>query len=344
MACAALYFARPLMVPIVTAFVLSVLLAPATVWLRRRHIPESLGALIAVLVGFSLFIGGMYLTVQPGAAWFEKLPGVVEQAKSKLISVQEAVSTVQTVSEQVNEIAELGDAETDDSVTLKGPRLTDSLVSSARIIVVQIIFTSVLTYFFLSSRRDFQRKMMLFRSNIRGMRQTLNVMRAVERQVGSYMLTMMTINIGLGAATAVAMWAIGMPSPLVWGGLAAILNFVPYLGPIALVALLSVTGLVAFDTAPAMLAPPLLYMTLNFIESNFVTPMLIGVRLTISPLAIILNISFWTWLWGPAGAVISIPILVIFKTICDHSDFLQPIGLMIGDADTFRPLKKRFLK
>ncbi len=294
---------------------------------------------------FFIFVGSVYLIIQPGAAWIDNLPNVVSQAKEKLIGMQEAVDKVQDVSEQVNELTELGGVGEQDVVVVEGPRLGDSLVASARTIIVQIIFATVLTYFFLAARIDIRRKLLLLRSNIRGMMQTSRMIRAVEQKVGAYMLTMLVINLGLGGAVTLAMWAIGMSNPYVWGGLAAILNFIPYLGPILLTGLLALSGIVQFETVAGMAAPALIYISLNFIESNFVTPTLIGVRLTISPLAVILNISFWTWIWGPAGAVISIPVLVIFKTVCDHSNTLRPLGLLIGDAETFRPAKSgKFIK
>ncbi len=341
-ACAAFLFARPLLIPVTTAFVLSILLAPATKWLRRRSVPSGARAFIVVFFAFSLFVSALYLAVQPGAAWIEKLPDVIEQARDKLIGVQEAVTKAQDVSDQVNDLTDLGDEKSAEVVAVQTPRLSTKLFSSVRDIVVQILFTAVLTYFFLASRLDVRRKLILLRSEFSGMRQTARMTRAVEEKVGAYMFTMLIINIGLGVATGIAMWAIGMPSPLVWAGLAAILNFVPYLGPITLTVLLTLTGLVQFDTFAGAALAPAIYIVLNFIESNFVTPTLIGVRLTISPLAVILNISFWTWLWGPAGAVLSIPVLVIFKTVCDYSSFLRPIGLLIGDADTFRPSKPGF--
>lgn len=340
--CVALYFARPVLIPITIAFVLSVILAPASEWLRRRSVPSGLRALLVVMLSFGLFIGGLYLALQPGAAWVERLPDVLERAQQKLVGVQKAVDKVQDVSEQVNEITDLGKVGAQDKVTVEGPDLGDSLVASARTLIVQIIFTAVLTYFFLASRVDLHRKIILLRGDMAGMRQTARMLRAIEGKVGAYMLTMLTINLGLGAVTAALMWSIGMPSPLVWGGLAAILNFIPYIGPFVLTVLLGISGLVNFDTSLGALAPPLIYIVLNFIESNFITPLLIGVRLTMSPLAVILNVSFWTWMWGPAGAIVSIPVLVIFKTICDYSNFLAPIGLLIGDAETFRPLKSKF--
>ena len=337
---AALYFARPVFIPITAAFVLSVILAPAVEWLRRRSVPAGLRALLVVALAFSIFVGGLYLALQPGAAWIERFPNVLEEARDKLTGVQDAVSKVQDVSEQVSELTDLG-AVDDEVVTVQGPKLGDALVASARTIIVQIIFITVLTYFFLAARTDLRRKLTLMRSSFSGMRQTARMVRAIEEKVGSYMFTMFTINFGLGCATALALWMVGMPSPLVWGGLAAVLNFIPYLGPILLTILLTITGIVNFETVPGILAPAAIYVALNFIESNIVTPTMVGVKMTISPLAIILNVSFWTWMWGPAGAIISIPILVIFKTICDYSAFLRPIGLLIGDADTFRPVKRR---
>ncbi|WP_425408777.1 AI-2E family transporter [Hyphococcus sp.] len=340
--CIALYFSKPLMLPIASAFVLSVLLAPAAHWLKRRSVGDAVGAFIIVALAFGLFAGALYITIQPGAAWLERLPDVIDDAKSKLTNVQEAVDKVQDVSQRVNELTDLDGEQPANEVRLEQPDFSGAIFSSARSLIVQVLFTTVLTYFFLASRRDIQRKLMLMRGSTAGMLKMSRMMLAVEQKVGSYMFTMLLINLGLGAATTLAMIAIGMPSPFVWGALAAFFNFIPYLGPATLVALLSITGIVTFETPIEMATPALVYMALNFIESNFVTPLFIGVRLTISPLAIILNISFWTWLWGPAGAIISIPALVIFKTICDYTEVLRPVGLLIGDSDTFRPVKSAF--
>lgn len=331
----------PVLLPIAAAFVVSVLLAPAAEILRRCKVPSGLRAFVVVALAFSVFIGSLYLAIQPGAAWIENLPNVISQAKDKLVGMREAVGKVQDVSEQVNELTDLNGPSASDVVIVEGPGLGDSLVASARTIIVQIIFATVLTYFFLSARMDIRRKLLLLRANRRSMMRTARMVKAVEEKVGAYMLTMLMINIALGLATTFVMWIIGMPSPMIWGGLAALLNFIPYLGPIILTGLLVLSGVVQFDTPSAMLTPAAAYVVLNFIESNFVTPTLIGVRLTISPLAVILNISFWTWIWGPAGAIISIPILVIFKTVCDYSDTLRPFGLLLGDAHTFRPARRR---
>lgn len=340
---AIVYFARPVLLPVTAAIVLSVLLAPASEKLRRIGLPSGARALAVVLVAFSFFVSGLYLILQPGAAWVENLPGVIAQAKEKLGGMQEAVSKVQDVSDQVSELTELSASGQSEVVVVEGPGLGDSLVASARTILVQILFATVLTYFFLASRVDIRRKLLLLRRSPSAMMKTARMIKAVEEKVGAYMLTMVIINIGLGCVVTLAMWAIGMPSPFIWGGLAALLNFIPYLGPITLTVLLALSGVVQFETTIGMALPALIYIALNFIESNFVTPTLIGVKLTISPLAVILNISVWTWIWGPVGAVLSIPVLIIFKTVCDYSETLRPLGLLIGEAKTFRPARKRRL-
>ena len=339
---AALYMMQPILVPITTAFIISILLVPATQWLKRRSVPQALRPLLVVSVTSALFIYALYLVIQPGAEWFQRLPDVIEQARDELEGIQDAFTAVQQVSDKVDELAGMGrESSTQEVVSVRGVEFGDALFGSARTFVVQIGLTAVLTFFFLASRRDMRRKVLLLRSSMRGMRNSGRMLRAIEKDMASYMLTMTAINIALGVATGLAMWAIGMPSPLVWGGLAAVLNFVPYLGPTAMTVLLGMTGLVAFEEPAMLFAPVGIYILLNFVESNFITPTLVGVRMTVSPLAIILSVAFWTWLWGPAGAIISIPALLIFKTVCDHTEPLRPIGLLIGDAETFRPLKDR---
>ncbi len=339
---AALYIMQPILVPIATAFIISILLVPATQWLKRRGVPQALRPFLVVSAASALFIYALYLIIQPGAEWFQNLPDVIEQARDELAGIQDAFTAVQQVSDKVDELADMGrERSREDVVTARDVEFGDALFGSARTFIVQIGLTAVLTYFFLASRRDMRRKVLLLRSSMRGMRNSARMLRAIEKDMASYMLTMTAINIALGAATGVAMWAIGMPSPLVWGGLAALLNFIPYLGPTVMTVLLGLTGLVAFDEPAMLFAPVGLYIALNFIESNFITPTLVGVRMTVSPLAIILSVAFWTWLWGPAGAIISIPALLILKSICDYTEPLQPIGLLIGDAETFRPLRGR---
>jgi predicted PurR-regulated permease PerM len=126
------------------------------------------------------------------------------------------------------------------------------------------------------------------------------------------------INIGLGAIAGAGLFFMGVPNALMWGMLVAILNFVPYFGPIAGIILLATVGLLTFDTVWSGLLPPAWYLLLHFLEANFITPVALGRRFTLNPVVIFVSLIFWTWLWGVPGALLSVPILVSIKVVCDH--------------------------
>lgn len=338
------YSAKWLLLPIVTAFVLSLLLAPAADFFRHWRIPEAARAAIVTVLAFLTVLAGVYFLTRPLTSFADRIPEIAEEARDKLTGVQEAVTAVQEASDEMDKLTG-GEKQTSPDepqpVIIARPSIPETLANSARLVAIQSIFITVLVYFFLAARSSFKRKALLARSTFAGRRHMAQVFRSIEKRVGEYILTMLIINIGLGVTTGLVMWGLGMPSPLVWGALAAILNFVPYIGPVSLVGLLLLSGIVNFDTPLAIAAPAGAYMLLNFIESNFVTPALVGVRLRLSPIIIVLTISFWTWIWGPLGAVISVPMLVVLKTVCDASDMLRPIGVIIGEI---KPIDSRVMR
>lgn len=336
----ALHTARPIMMPLTAAFVLSLILAPAADWLGRRGLPEGLRAAIVVFAAMGAIFVGIYLVGKPAVAWSNKLPAVVEEARGKLSGLFDAVTQMQEVGEQVEEIASNGNGKTEPrEVIVRGNSLPLSLAASARTIIVQLLFTAVLAYFLLETKSGFHANAIAARRTMRGKLQTARILRNMQKKVGVYMFTMLMINIGLGGCVAACLSAIGMPSPLVWGLLAAILNFVPYVGPAIVTVLLGLSGLVEYDTLKMAAAPVLIYVVLNFIESNFVTPLFIGVRLRISPLAILIAIAIFIWMWGPVGSLLAIPLVVVLKTICDSVPALKPIGVFIGDIKVVKGRK-----
>ena len=334
---AAVHAARWLLIPIATAFVISILLAPAADSLRRLRLPETARAAIVVALTIFAVLAAVYFLARPAITFSERLPEVVSQARDKLTGVEKAVTAVQEMTDEVDKITDLEPRrEKPQEVVLAETSVPQAIASSTRLIVVQSLFIAVLVFFFLAARSDFKQKAMMAPRSLRGRLQAARIMRDIEKNVGSYMFTMLIINFGLGLATGLAMWALGAPSPMLWGALAGLLNFLPYIGPIAISILLALMGVVNFDTGLGMAAPALVYIALNFVESNFITPALVGVRLRLTPIAIILAVSFWTWIWGPIGAVISIPMLIILKAACDRIDALNPLGVLIGDISPIR--------
>lgn len=321
------YAARAYLMPVVCAFVMSVLLAPIASMLEARGAPRTLAAILPVIGLCALFYVAGLLVAAPAARWLANAPEIMGAAREHLDGIRETVETVEEISEGMEGLA--GDA-TSREVVVQGPGLTQSLATSASTIIVQALFVLVVTYFFLLTRRDLRLKLIASRATLGGRLNMARIFCDIERRVGVYIATMSVVNIGLGVAVALAMWALGVESPIMWGGLAAALNFVPYVGPAILTILLGAAGLSSFDTLGGALTPPAAYIALNFIESNLVTPIAVGRRMTLNPLAILIAVSFWTWLWGPLGGLLSIPMLVMLKVVLDRSHPLKALGAFIG--------------
>jgi predicted PurR-regulated permease PerM len=327
----ALRVAAPVLVPVTFALIVSMLLRPAARWFDRRRVPETASAaFLSLLVVFAM-ASAIYFGARPAIAWFDRVPDIIIEAREKLEGIEQAFRRVSEVSKRVEELAD-GQSETEPPpIRIRGEPLAKTIADSAQTIFVQFMFTAVLIYFFLATRRSSRRKLLALRSSFRTRLRSGRIILRVETKVVGYMLTMLAINFGLGVAVGSAIALLGGPTPAAFGALAGILNFVPYLGPAILNILLAVAGLAQEESLWAALAPVGAYIALNFIESNFVTPSLIGARTRVSPLAIILSIAFFTWLWGPGGAVVAIPIVIALKTICDSVAALRPIGILLSE-------------
>lgn len=329
---AALHLARPVLLPLTTGFIVSVMLAPLAKRLVRLGLPRQAAAALITGLFLSAIVAVLVFSGRPAMSFAERAPELVHEAREKLAGIEKAVTTMREVSEKVGEIAQIGEeSQSQEVVAVKAEAGPDAVTRAAPGAIVQFLFVWVMVFFFLAERDDLRRKLVAANRSMRGKMRALRLFRSIEERVGVYMLTMTAINACLGSVLALALWALGMPSPHVWGLLAAVLNFVPFLGPAALTALLLLSGFVHFDGWVAALAPAAIFMALNFIESNFITPVVMGVRMKVTPIAIIVSVSLMTFLWGPVGGVLAIPILLIFKAVCDAQPVLAPVGVLIGD-------------
>jgi predicted PurR-regulated permease PerM len=326
---AAFYVARAYLLPIVAAFVLSVLLAPLVGAMERWRIPRPAAAGVAVFGLCGLIYVLVALVAEPASEWVANSPALIESARGHVDRVQETLAAVEEISEEVEQLTNNGEDDTR-QVVVEGPGLTQSLATSARRILIQTLFALVMTYFFLLSRSQIRLKAIAAQPRLSGRLRVARAFRDVEKNVAVFLSTLTMVNIVLGACVAAAMALIGLPSPIMWGGIAGVLNFVPYIGPALTTVLLAAAGLATFDTLAGAAAPALIYVAMNFVESNFVTPFAIGRRITLNPLAIVLAVSFWTWIWGPVGGLLSIPMLIMLKVVCEQNAAARPLGAFIG--------------
>ncbi len=329
-----LYVARAYMLPIATAFVFAVILAPLCGRLEWMKIPTSIAALLALIIASGVAYAGFSFIAAPAAHWIDDAPKTLKKAEAQIRKFQEPLKRVSSISHEVDGLSLTPETPKNRTVVVKGPELTESLLASAQVIAIQGAFVLVLTYFFLTTREDFRLKLIAFQPKLSHRVRAARAFRDVEKRVSEYITTFSLINIGVGVAVGLACWQLKLPEPAMWGGIAAILNFVPYLGPAVTVGLMALAGLATYDTLLQASFPILAYFIVNMIESNIVTPLVMSRRMTLNPLAIMLAVSFWTWIWGPVGGIVSLPLLIMLKVVCDHTPAMRPVGALIGGAIT----------
>jgi predicted PurR-regulated permease PerM len=211
--------------------------------------------------------------------------------------------------------------------------IKEALFGGTTAFVSEAIVVMVLLYFLLASGDLFLRKLIKVLPTFKDKKRAVEIAREMERNISTYLFTVTLINVGVGVAVGVGVGLLGMPNPVLWGVLAFVLTYIPYLGAIVGIGILGLAALLVFDDVGQALAVPAVYMVVSFLEGNFVTPLVLGRRLTLNPVVIFVGLLFWFFLWGIPGALLAVPILAVFKIVCDHVDTLAPIGEFFGPAD-----------
>ena len=302
--------------PLTAAIVIATALVPALEWMERRAIPSPLAALLCGL-GFILLINGaLALIVIPASDWFIRLPERLPQIRENLAPLIDAFAALQRFVDDALQVFASNTAARAQAIAVDTPSSVWAFVSeSAPAAAVQTMFATLFVYFFLAGWSKMRRVAIGTSHDFDGAIATSRTIRAVVEATSAYMGTIIAINLGLGLAVAGLLWLIGMPSPLMWGGIVAICNFIPYLGPVVAAMLLALGGLMSFDSVGLALLPAAIQITLHTIEANFITPLILGRRLTINPMLILISLSFGGWVWGAPGAFLAVPILVVIQAI-----------------------------
>jgi predicted PurR-regulated permease PerM len=303
--------------PVIAAIVFGLMLGPPMGLLERFGLSSALAALtVIILLAGSLYLGILYFA-PPFTEWFVRLPELWQEIERHVSRLRFHLRTVEQVEEQLSAMGESGNGETE-RVAIEQPGFLRSVLSLAPPAIGQVILFFGALYFYLATRHGIREGLLSLSASRGAKLRTARILRDVESNISRYLLTIGMINIGLGICTGLAMWIIGMPSPALWGAVAAIMNFIPYVGPWAFIILLGAVGLVSFDTLSAALVAPSVFIVLNIVESQFVTPAVLGRRLMLNPFMIVVALGFWMWLWGPIGAFLALPLLIISVTALTH--------------------------
>jgi len=302
--------------PLTAALVIAIALVPLLEWMERRGLPSGVAALLSVIGFLLVAYTALVLIVVPATDWFSALPQRLPQIQANLAPVIDLYSNLQRFVDETLQMLATGPVAAAQTAVVDAPRsLLQFAATSAPAAIIQMVFALLIIYFFLAGWTRLRRRTINSRGSFDGAMAVARVIQNVVDATSAYVITIATINLCLGLAVAVALWLIGMPSPLMWGGIIALLNFVPYFGPMLAAALLALGGLMVFDDVWFALLPAALQIAFHLVEANVVTPMLLGRRLTMNPLLILVSLTVWGWVWGTPGALLGVPLLIILQTV-----------------------------
>src|SRR4051812_35484431 len=323
--------------PVTAALVIAIALVPMLEWLERRRVPSTLAAFTCVLVFIAAANVAVASIVLPATDWVRLLPERIGRVRDTLAPLMDVYSSLDRFINDIVDQFGTGAAQTR-TVQLETPNsLLDIIATSAPFAAIQMFFALLVIFFFLAGWTRMRRRTITGRSSFDGAMTTARAIQQVVDATSTYLGTITLVNLALGAVTAFVLWLLGMPTPLMWGGIVAVLNYIPYLGPIASALLLAVGGLMTFSHPSYAFLPALAFVGLHLVESNLVTPMFVGRRLTINPLLILLSLSFWAWVWGTTGALLAVPLLIIMKTVLDASGRPDIAGFLFEEGTLTGP-------
>ncbi|MEP7301706.1 MAG: AI-2E family transporter [Caldimonas sp.] len=316
--------ARPLLLPIAIAIVFTFVLATPVRALRRAGIHEYVGAGLVVVAVLCLIVLVAALIAAPAAAWWSRAPRIVHELIEAVQGWREALFPYATPEPLARGPAvSPGPDSFSERLASEGWIFTRLAIGETISFAVSASATVILLYFLLASEHWLVARTAAAIRRPRTRALVLAGFRQAQRDIGLFISTMSLVNVALGVATGLALWLIGLPNPVLWGTTTAVLAFIPYLGPLLIAVLLLLAGSVTFGIGAAMLGPPAAFLLLHGIEANFLSPMIMGHRLRLSPVFVFLSVMVWGWLWGVAGAFIAVPLLLALRALCKRSRRLR---------------------
>lgn len=329
----ALYFAKQVVLPFILAMLLALTLSPVTRALARHGIPPIVTALV-LISGVAAFVAaGAYLLSGPVSEWIEDAPRIQRELTVRLSEITESIRSVREASENVEDMAAAATDSDVVKVAIEQPGILTSAALDVAAFATTALVALVLALFLLASGDMFHVKLVEAFPRFGDKKRALKIAYGIEQSISSYLLSITLINAGLGLAVGAGLWLIGMPQAPVWGVLAFLLNFLPYVGAVAGVAMCGAVALVSFDALGYALLAPAYYLLATSIEGQLVTPVLVGRRLELNAVSVLATVVFWAWLWGFAGALTAVPFLVCLKVTCDHVPSLSTLGSFLGSSD-----------
>ena len=323
---AGLAYARLFLMPVVLAVLLQLVFSPVRRQLERLGVPSGLAAFVIVATLLSGVAGGVASLAVPASGWVERAPTIGRELREKFEEIRGVTEGMQQAAEQVDEMTKSEEDPDVQRVRVEEEGNALALAMSLPAVLAQIVFTLILLFFLLSSGDMFYEKIVYVLPTFSDKRRAIRIAYAIERKLSHYLFTIASINAGLGLSVGLAMWWFGMPNPALFGVLAFLLNFIPYVGALVGVGAALVVGIVSLDTLNEAFAAAVTYFVLTSVEGQFVTPYFVGRSLRLNTVVVFLSVTLFAWLWSVVGMLVATPLLVAVRTFCEHVPGLQGFG------------------
>jgi predicted PurR-regulated permease PerM len=273
---------------------------------------------------------GIYQVASPAGEWMAKLPQTVRQVERKLKGVRQHVEEVSKATKEVDRLTTLGGPDRAPKIEVRKPTLGESLLEPTQDFIVSAGIVVILLYFLLASEDTLLRKLVAVLPRFHDKKIAVEISRQIEQDISLYLITITFINILFGAAIGTAMYFLGLPTPHLWGVMAGLLHYIPFLGAAIGITIVTLVAFVTLDAVNAIALVPVTYLSLNLLEEYVLLPLVLGRRLMLNPVVVLVWMIFWGWLWGVPGALMAVPLLAIVKIICDRIQSLAAFGEFIG--------------
>lgn len=324
-----LHIARGFLVPIAVALLLDFLLSPVVRWLRKFRVPTPVGAGLVMLLLLGAVAGTGYYLAAPAAEWIQRAPGSMNQAKDRIAVLRRPVDQVTRAAEEVQEATDVSPDATPE-VKLAGPTIAKRIFGGTMAMLGFFAVVVFLTFFLLAAGDLFLQKLIKVLPQFRDKKRAVVIAREIEEKISRHIVTVTGINMGVAVVTAGAMKLCGLPNPVLWGVVAGLLNFMPYIGAAVTIGLLAMASLVTFDSVGQALLVPGVFIGINILEGNLITPAILGSRLQLNTVALFMGMTFWLFIWGIPGGLMAVPIMATIKIVCDRFETLTPVGEFLG--------------
>ncbi len=340
-----LFFAAAIILPFVLAMVLALVLGPAMRLLTRRlRIPQMIAALLLIVALFSV-VGAMgYALAVPASGWIAKAPQSLPALVDKLRFLEKPIRLMQHGVQQLQNLMSQSDdqpaAQNAPPPGQAAPQSSDvggsivnigsSVLQGGRAFLGEGFTLMLLLFFFLGSSDSLLRRFVEILPHFDEKRRAVSIVTEIEDNISRYLLTITLMNALVGLFAGLAVWLLGMPDPLLFGTLAFLLNYIPIIGPVTGMVIFFFVGVFTFASIWQALLPAAVYLGIHVLEGETITPMLLARRFTLNPVMVISSLMFWDWLWGIPGALLSMPLLAVTKIVCDHIEWLMPLGHLLG--------------